>query len=196
LPKYAPSFENDTSAYIQQTIDRITRWADLPGAPPFTDFAIKSQTTMSRGQFADVLRAAGSPALPESDALYDLALANGVNPAVALAFFVKISRAGTGYANPAKADNHNWGEIAGSGNGVGGVQAYPTWLDGLRDWIHVVADIYGGEGRTTLSTVVPRYRPGGTTDPDGYAHALSDLIAGWKQAFDQFGFVRGQPPSN
>jgi len=26
--------------------------------------------------------------------------------------------------------------------------------------------------------------------------ALSDLIAGWKQAFDQFGFVRGQPPSN
>ena len=76
------------------------------------------------------------------------------------------------------------------------MQAYPTWLDGLRDWIRVVADVYGGEGRTTLSTVVPRYRPGGTTDPDGYAHALSDLIAGWKQAFDQFGFVRGQPPSN
>ena len=143
IPKYAPSFENDTRLYIQQTVDRISQWADLPGAPPVSgppDFPILGQPTMSRGQFSAVLRAAGSPALAESTALYDLAVANGVNPAVALAFFVKISAAGTGYANPAKAGNHNWGEIAGDGHGIGGGA-------GLRHLAGRVARLDSGSGR-------------------------------------------------
>ena len=193
LPKYAPSFENDTNVYIQQTIDRITHWIDLPGPPTFVDFLIRSQPTMSRSQFSGVLSAADSPALAEADSLYDLAVANGVNPALALAFFVKISAAGTGYGNPAKADNHNWGEITGDGHGIGGVQAYPNWVDGLRDWIRVVVGIYGGAGLTTLSAVVPRYRPGGTSDPAGYARALSELIQSWQREFNRFGFVKGPP---
>jgi N-acetyl-anhydromuramyl-L-alanine amidase AmpD len=195
IPKYAPSFENNTNQYIQQTIDRITQWRDVPSsADTFTDYLIKAQPTMSRAQFADVLRQNNSPALPEADALYDVCVNSGVNPAVALAFFVRISRAGTGYANPAKANNHNWGEIAGDGTGVGGVQAYPTWRDGLTDWIRVIAGVYGGQGFATLSTVLPRYRPAGTTDPDGMARAISDLVTAWKQQFDPFGFSVG--PAN
>ena len=98
-----------------------------------------------------------------------------MNPAVALAFFVSISRAGTGYANPAKANNHNWGEIAGRRHGRRRGAGLSHLARGLTDWIRVIAGVYGGQGFTTLSTVLPRYRPGGTTDPDGMARAISDL---------------------
>jgi hypothetical protein len=200
VPKYAPSFENNTAVYIQQTITRISQWKDMPAggggsAGGFVDFSIKDQPTMSRGQFAAVLQQYNSPARPDADALYDLCVTNGVNPAVALAFFVQISRAGTGYANPAKAANHNWGEIAGDGSGAGGVQAYPSWQQGLLDWIRVIAGMYGSQGLTTLSTVLPRYRPGGTTDPAGYARTLSAMIQGWKAEYDQFAYSIG-PPNN
>jgi hypothetical protein len=192
VPKYAPAFENNTQQYIQQTIDRITSWRDVTGASGgAVDYPIKGQPTMSRSQFAAVLGQYNSPALAEADALYSIAVANGVNPAVALAFFVQISAAGTRYANPAKASNHNWGEITGDGGGVGGAQAYPSWQQGLIDWIRVVANVYGSQGLTTLSTVVPRYRPGGTNDPAGFARDAGQLISTWKSQFDQFGFTVG-----
>jgi len=195
IPKYAPSFENNTQQYIQQAIDRITGWHDQQSGAvdSFTDFLIKAQPTMSRSQFTQLLTIYNSPALPEAEALYSACVAAGVNPAIALAFFVKISGAGTAYTNPAKANNHNWGEIAGNGSGIGGVQGYTTWQEGLLDWIRVVAELYGSQGLTTLSTVLPRYRPGGTSDPEGYARAISGLVSTWKTQFDPFGFSVGAP---
>ncbi|MGI8588146.1 MAG: N-acetylmuramoyl-L-alanine amidase [Chloroflexia bacterium] len=183
LPKYAPASENNTALYIQQTIERITGWKDTAdtGVVPELDLPISSPPTISRERFRAVLQDANSPALAEADTLYDLAVANGVNPAVALAFFVQISRAGTAYANPAKAGNHNWGEVLGDGAGLGGVQAYPSWAEGLRDWIRIVGVIYAGEGMTTVRSVAAHYHPGGTANTASYAQALIDRINAWRE---------------
>ena len=140
---------------------------------------VKHAPTMTKARFTEVLSGFGSPAMPEGDALYDLAASRGINPAVALAFFVRLSRCGTGYANPDKRDNRNWGEIVGDGAGVDGMAAYPSWLVGLGAWCGIM-DRYGNEGQTTLLQVVRRYQPGGTQDPDAYAQDLAGLIDGWK----------------
>ena len=185
VPKYAPASENNTTLYIQQAIERITRWKDPAPAPPAPpDFPIAGPATITRARFAAVLQQYGSPAAPEADQLYDIAVTGNVNPAVALAFFVQSSRAGTAYANPAKAGNHNWGEIGGDGQGIGGVQAYPSWSQGLVDWIRVVGGIYSNRGWTTLQAVSAHYHPGAPADPGAYGAALSGLIAGWQDAAD------------
>ena len=145
---------------------------------------------MSRGQFAGVLQETNSPAFEVADNLYNVCLQNGgVNPAVALAFFYRLSRCGTSYADPAKVQNRNWGEIAGDGQGVGGVQAYPSWEQGLIDWCRISANVLGVEGLTTLSAVAPRLQPAGAADPAGFARSVSELITQWKAHFDTFGFV-------
>ncbi len=184
LPKYAPTSENNTALYIQQTLDRITRWKDsAPASVPFEmDLPIKSRPTISRDRFRAVLQDNNSPALAEADTLYDTAVSNDVNPAVALAFFVQISRAGTAYADPAKADNHNWGEVAGDGAGRGGLQAYASWTEGLIDWMRIVAVVYASQGMLTVRSVVAHYHPGSAADTGAYAQALIDRISGWRDS--------------
>jgi hypothetical protein len=151
--------------------------ADLEGAG--TEMPVRSAPTISRERFGQVLRDANSPAQFDGDTLYDMSTARVVNPAVALAFFGKLSRFGTGYANPAKADNHNWGEIVGNAQGVGGMAAYPSWPDGLSAWLDII-DQFHGEGLSTLGQIVARYRPGGTNDPTAYARELADMIRSWQ----------------
>ncbi|HMA34387.1 MAG TPA: glucosaminidase domain-containing protein, partial [Chloroflexia bacterium] len=183
IPKYAPAFENNTTLYIHQTLERLSRWQDAPPpAPGFIDYPILAPPAISQAQFVAILQQYGSPAGADAPALYDLAVANKVDPAVALAFFVMTSRAGTGYQNPAKVANHNWGEIAGNGAGIGGVATYSTWAQGLTAWIRLLVDDYGSQGLNTLSTVLGRYQPAGMSDPASYARALGDLIQIWQNA--------------
>ena len=193
IPRYAPPFENNTALYIQQTVTRITSWIDQAPPPPpppaYTDFPLQAAPTMSRGQFAEVLQRLGSPAAPNADALYDIALANGVNPAVALAFFVKISRAGTAYTGDANAAQRNWGNLRDPNSGFTRLLSFPTWEQGLIYWANRLTTVYKSSGWTTLSSIVPRYFSGSGGDPQQIATEISSMIQAWKQIFDQFGFA-------
>jgi hypothetical protein len=152
-------------------------WTALQGVSSSgVDIPIKGAATISPARFTAVLKEYDSPAFAEADTLYQMAVQNGIDPAVALAFFVQTSKAGTGYANPAKATNHNWGEVPGDRSGIGGLQAYPSWAEGLQGWIAVMMK-YHNEGVTTLGDVVRRY---GLSNPPAAVQAMGTLLQSWR----------------
>ena len=132
-------------------------------------------------KFAQVLQNNGSLALGEAPAetFYTLCIQNGVDPAIALAFFALETRYGTAGDAPTL---KNWGMLWDKrANRIG---SYPTWQAGLADWLQrVQGPAYLAAGEPTLATIVPIYKPFGlkqyNNDPAQYVTAAQALIATW-----------------
>jgi hypothetical protein len=201
IPRYAPPSENNTGLYIQQTITRIASWIESAPPPPpppppvtYTDFALQEAPTISRDLFAQTLTRFGSPAAPAADDCFNICVANGVNPAMALAFFIKVSQCGTVYPAGGSPDQHNCGNLRDPNSGFTPLLSFPTWQQGLVYWCTRLTTVYKNNGWTTLSTIVPRYFSGISGDPQSIAAELSTLIAAWKAIFDQGGGFTPGPP--
>jgi N-acetylmuramoyl-L-alanine amidase len=142
---------------------------------PDPDYAVFADPTISPMLFRQALVNAGSPAFDEVDDLYQIATDNGVNPAVALAFFALESNYG---AAPGAASRKNWGNLSANGQ----LKTYTSWAAGLREWgNHFRTPAYANA--PTISKIVPIYQPssaGGTVDGyNRYITRLHDLIKGW-----------------
>lgn len=141
-------------------------------------------------QFRRVLSKYQSPATSVSEELYKVAVEEGIDPAVALAFFVHESSAGT-KGLTATNDLRNWGnvrtpEVAGAGvviqiPGRGGFVMYRTWQDGLRDWCkRIKGPKYAGAGLLTVEAITPKYAPSSdANNPARYAQAVREMVASW-----------------
>jgi len=147
---------------------------------PDPDYAVYGPATISLEQFIQTLQQANSPALEEASDCYQVCLDNGVNPAVALAFFALESN----YGNALNAaDRKNWGNL--SDHTSGQLRIYDAWALGLRDWAtHFQQGAYADKGLKTISQIVPAYQPASTgsttTGYNQYISKLHDLIQGWK----------------
>jgi N-acetyl-anhydromuramyl-L-alanine amidase AmpD len=183
VPIYAPVFENP--GYYADLLDNyIHPFLNEDPNPQFVlpavltsdpDYAIYANPTINLSIFRQVLRNAGSPALPEADVCYYVCTDNGVNPAVALAFFGLESNYGTA---PGAVSRKNWGNLSAGGQ----LKSYTSWAAGLLDWCnHFRIPAYANA--QTISKVVPIYQPsraGGTVDGyNRYITLLHDLIKGW-----------------
>ncbi len=147
---------------------------------PDPDYAVYAAATIVNPTFHQMLQNAGSPAYDEVDDCYQVCLDNGVNPAVALAFFALESNYGT---DPGAVDFKNWGNL--SDPDTGQLLSYDAWALGLRDWCnHFRLPPYSTENLNTISQIVPVYRPSsasGTIDGyNRYIMSLHDLIKGWQ----------------
>ena len=123
----------------------------------------------------------GSLALGEAPAetFYTLCIQNGVDPAIALAFFALETRYGTAGDAPTL---KNWGMLW--DKQAQRLGSYPTWQAGLADWLQrVQGPAYLAAGEPTLATIVPIYKPFGlkqyNNDPAQYVTAAQALIATW-----------------
>ena len=162
------------------------------GGGKVADQPIVGPSTISLNVFRQALIHYNSPAVVDmenthistdlADELYDVAIAWGVNPAVALAFFVHESGAGTqGYARQTK----NWGNLR-SGpaelKNDGAFAVYSSWLVALDDFCRLlVGPLYVKGGLTTVSQVTPRYAPSAdANDPAAYAAAVNAQVAVWE----------------
>ena len=156
------------------------------------DYPIVSSPTISWRVFKQALEnrrsPVDSPADELSDEAYNICLAWGVNPAVALAFFVHESNVGTkGAARRTK----NWGNLRkGPGQprqvhtGVsGGFGEYASWLVSLNDFCKLLTGpLYVKGGLDTVSKVTPRYAPSADrNNPTSYAALVNELIALWER---------------
>lgn len=141
---------------------------------------------MAKDAFIEVLRAAKSPALPEAEACYDICVAAGIDPAVALAFFQHESTYGKkGLAT----STLNWGNIRRSqGRGVnkvipgrGQFAHYTSWAASLADWCDLIkSKTYIGRGLTTVALVLPVYAPSSDNNkPERYAAAVASAVTLW-----------------
>ena len=136
-----------------------------------------------------VLAAGHSPAAGTGEALYNLGVQYGIDPAYALAFFLHESSLGkTGVANATQ----SLGNIRCS-NGyrcIDGFRAYQTWPDGYRDWYRLI--LYGyvqgqitiplaGHKCTTVEQIIPVYAPASDhNDEAAYIAAIRHAVQTWR----------------
>lgn len=147
------------------------------------DYKLVSASTISKDVFQRALNNRKSPVRALSDEAYDVCVGWGVNPAVALGFFVHESGAGTkGYAVVTK----NWGNLrAGPGQRFndGAFAYYVSWLVGLNDFCKLLrGPLYEGAGLKSVAKITPRYAPtAANNNPQGYAAAVNQMVETWER---------------
>lgn len=150
------------------------------------DYAIRSTPTITRAIFAQALANRHSPAAPLADAAYGVCEQWAVNPAVALAFFVHESGAGT---KGVAARSRNWGNLRKGRRAKShseGFAYYTNWLSSLDDFCGLLrGPLYEGAGLKTVSKVTPRYAPSADgNNPVAYAANVNELVAAWAKLSD------------
>lgn len=156
----------------------------------YRDYPIEAAPSISAARFAATLAAIpGSPLAEDADLYYALCRQYGVDPAVALAFVIKESRAGTaGVA----VQTRSWGNQRRARDATrttgtrqtpwGPFAVYHSWRDSLGDWCETLLGAgYKGEGRTTVRSVLPKYAPASENDTALYTRQVVDWIACWQQ---------------
>ncbi len=128
------------------------------------DLAIKGPPSCTVEQIQTFLEKMGSPAAKEkgfSQALYTACTDRGIDPAVAVGFFLQESTCGRyGRAH----ENMSLGNIKGSAPESGGTDGtfrrYGSWAEGARDWARLIDESYAQKrGLSTLSQVISVYAP-------------------------------------
>jgi hypothetical protein len=141
---------------------------------------VQGPSTVCPAMINRVLSAYGSPVAGQGQAVYDLSNQYGVNAAFALAFFCHESGCGTAGAAVA---THSWGNIIctpGWPACIGRFRAYPTFLDGLRDYLLLLTREYFPRGLTTADRIIPVYAPPSDNNNDAaYINAVTSSVALW-----------------
>ena len=152
------------------------------------DYKIASPTTISYRYFELALQNRKSPAQPLAAECFRVCEAWGVNPAVALAFFVHESNCGT---RGAAVKTKNWGNLR-SGPGAiriadtgvsGGFGVYASWVVSLNDFCRLLrGQVYEGMELKTVRQVLPRYAPSGdNNNPTAYADFVNSQVSLWQR---------------
>ena len=162
--------------------------APLPGpacAPD--DLTLSCPAQLTAAQLDAILAGYGSPAVGSGAAWITEGAASGINPEIALAFFVHESTAATapGWAGwkPDGSNTHNVGNIicAGYATCWGRFRDYASWDEGIADWYHLIAVEYiAGRGHRTAADVIPVYAPSFENDVSGYIGAVRALVQQWR----------------
>ncbi len=148
------------------------------------DLVMKGPPTITAEKIDEVLKSYGSPAAGLGQLIYDEGVRTGINPAVALGFFIQESSAGTaGVARTTK----SFGNIKGEGpaGSYKGFRAYNNWDEGVKDWYRLINDKYlapqseGGRGYTHLSQVLHTYAPTSENNTSAYIANVKGMVQGW-----------------
>jgi hypothetical protein len=150
-------------------------------ARPSRQYELLGPPSVSVGTIEAVLKQYGSEAAGRGQALYDLGVRYGINPAYALAFFVHESACGTkGVAR----FTHSIGNIRWTPgyDNYEGYRSYATWEQGIEDWYKLITDLYiNGWGLRTVEDIVPVYAPyGDSNDPPSYIADVQSLVDAWR----------------
>ncbi len=151
------------------------------------DLTLACPPVLSAAQLDAILAGYGSPAVGTGAVWITEGARTGINPEIALAFFVHESSAGT---NPAWAgwkgdgtSTHNVGNIICTHGWqcYGRFRDYPSWQAGIADWYDLIAREYiAGRGHRTVADVIPVYAPSFENDVQGYIDAVQTLVAQWR----------------
>ncbi|MBZ0189751.1 MAG: hypothetical protein K8F91_26125 [Candidatus Obscuribacterales bacterium] len=154
------------------------------------DLPIKGPPSANAEQIQEFLLKMGSPAAKEegfAQALYDATTERGIDPAVAVGFFLQESTCGRyGRAH----DNKSLGNIKGtapeSGGSDGTFRRYNTWAEGARDWARLIDESYVGKrGLTSLSQVIGVYAPSSDGNNESrYVATVNGVVQNFKNMND------------
>lgn len=151
------------------------------------DLPIKGPPSATADQIQTFLEKMGSPAAKEegfSQALYDACTNRGIDPAVAVGFFLQESTCGR-YGRAT--ENHSLGNIKGtapeSGGTDGTFRRYDTWAEGARDWARLIDEAYVEKrGLTSLSQVISVYAPSSDNNNEAkYVATVNGVVDSFKR---------------
>lgn len=149
--------------------------------PPATGDTVVGGPTISPAQINAVLAAYGSPMAGDGQALYNLGVRYGIDPAYCLAFFVHESSAGT---QGEAVLTHNLGNIRAIAGlpSLDGYRYFDTWLDGAKAWYELISGLYIKQWKlATVGQIIPVYAPSGdSNDPTAYIDGVNQLVAEWR----------------
>lgn len=137
--------------------------------------------TISPERIDEVLRSYNSPAAGMGQAMYDLGVKYGIDPAFCLAFFIHESTAGTaGVARVTKSVG-NIRTTAGYQD-YQGYRRYNTWEEGIEDWYKLISELYiQGWGLSTVEDILPVYAPpADNNDTPHYIATVVNLVNQWR----------------
>lgn len=145
-----------------------------------SEMPISHAPTITPQRINQVLEEYDSPAKGMGQKIFDLGVKYGINPAMALAFYIQESSAGT---RGAGARNNSWGNIR---QGRHGYKAYHNIEHGLVDWYERIHQHYVGKGFHTLGRpgqrdgIIHKYAPGSDGNNEGhYIRNVANMIRKW-----------------
>lgn len=147
--------------------------------------SIYGQPTITVSHINEILSAYHSPAAGTGQALYDLGVQYGIDPAYALAFFMHESTLGTaGEARVTLAlgnlrciDDRPCVD-----QDRGGYAQFNSWQDGYEHWYQLLTGpVYHGAGLTTIQAIIPRYAPSADNNNEqAYIDSLLYSVNAWR----------------
>jgi len=144
---------------------------------------VRHTPSVDAAAIRQVLQKYNSPAIGAADAMYNLGVEYGIDPAFCLAFFVNESTAGTaGVARTTKSVG-NIRTTAGYAD-YQGYRKYDSWEQGIEDWYRLIRDLYIGQWNlTTVDQIIPVYAPTfDNNSPDHYISTVKKLVSTWRSA--------------
>jgi hypothetical protein len=150
----------------------------------FHDLSFTGPPRITVEKFKSVLRAYKSPVTDEAEDFYDLINSYGLDPGIALAFFIRESSAGTGvgYCDGKNSlENKNWGNVRGDEGGACRFQKFNTWREGLDFWCRAMYKYFINRGLDRMDAAIPVYAPRSDgNDPDEYIATMQLLMLRWQ----------------
>jgi hypothetical protein len=151
-----------------------------PIGPQAGPYSVLGQPSISVNFINQVLAAYHSPAVGKGQALYDLGVQYGIDPAFALAFFMHESSFGTK------------GEAANSLS-LGNLRCIPnfrcqdnfawfdSWENGFKAWYALIRNLYVAQwGFTTVDQIIPKYAPAADhNNEEAYIAAIKHEVDTW-----------------
>lgn len=174
---YTPSNSPEWRVEMGNAGQHYLRWRHLH------DLTFTGPARISLQKFTEVLAYYKSPVTAEAGDLYALIVGYGLDPAVALAFFVQESGAGTavGYCSGQNSlNNKNWGNVRGDENGACGFMKFPTWRAGLDWWCKAMIKYYVNKNLNHMEDAIPVYAPASDgNDVNEYLSTMYLLMLRW-----------------
>jgi hypothetical protein len=150
-------------------------------APVGESWDVRHTPSVDAATIRTILQKYNSPAVGASDAMYQLGIEYGIDPAFCLAFFINESTAGTaGVARTTKSVGNI--RTTPGYTDYQGYRKYESWEQGIEDWYRLIRDLYIADWNlTTVDQIIPVYAP--TSDgnnPDHYIATVKKLVSSWR----------------
>ncbi len=167
----------DRAATWQQSQPQPSAVAIPTSSGPYT---VLGKPTISAEFINRVLATYNSPAAGKGQALYDMGVKYGIDPAFALAFFMHESSFGTQGEARVSLSLGNLRCIP-NYKCQDGYAWFSSWEDGFQAWYELIRNLYISQwGLTTVSQIIPTYAPtSDNNDEAAYIAALKHAIDTW-----------------
>ncbi|HYU73715.1 MAG TPA: hypothetical protein VEL31_13630, partial [Ktedonobacteraceae bacterium] len=147
--------------------------------------SVIGKPTISAAFINQVLASYHSPAAGKGQALYDLGVKYGIDPAFALAFFLHESTFGTAGEARTTLSLGNLRcipNVACVDQDRGGYASFASWEDGFQAWYELIRNYYIAQrGLTTIEKIIPVYAPtSDNNDEAAYIASLKHALDTWR----------------